>query len=300
MSCDDVMKAAGTACLTPPGDDPAADRAGRPRGPRPCVQRAFEERARCAPGAIAVEFEGRALTYGELDGRADDLAGRLGRLGVGPDVPVAPCLGRSLRVLVAVLAVLKAGGAYVPLDPAYPAGRLAFMLEDAAAPLLVTEPDLAGLLRRAGAGRLLLDDDGRASRSARRRWARAGRRAGGRRTWPTSSTPPARPAGPRACRSRTRRWSTSSTRCADRPGLGAERRRAAGRHHPLVRHRGARALPAADSRRRGRAASSRDVAGDGPRLLAALDAAGRDASMQATPATWRLLLEAGWRGRPRR
>src|SRR5207237_2544100 len=82
------------------------------------------------------------LTYRELNERANRLAHHLVERGVGPDVPVAVCLERSPQAIVALLAILKAGGAYVPLDPAHPHERLAFMLEDAAPPVLVTEARL--------------------------------------------------------------------------------------------------------------------------------------------------------------
>src|SRR5690606_33785608 len=90
------------------------------------------------PDAVAVVHEERSLSYGELNARANRLAHHLRDLGVGPDVRVAICVERSLEMVVGLLAVLKAGGAYVPLDPAYPAERLAFMLADAQAPVLLT------------------------------------------------------------------------------------------------------------------------------------------------------------------
>ncbi|HSF38968.1 MAG TPA: amino acid adenylation domain-containing protein [Thermoanaerobaculia bacterium] len=106
-----------------------------------CLHHLFEERADRAPSATAVVLDLAELTYGELERRANRLAHYLMRCGVGPEVPVCLCLDRSLEMVVALLAVLKAGGAYVPLDPAYPAERLAFLLEDAgrgvARPLLV-------------------------------------------------------------------------------------------------------------------------------------------------------------------
>jgi amino acid adenylation domain-containing protein/non-ribosomal peptide synthase protein (TIGR01720 family) len=104
----------------------------------------FEEQVARTPDAAAVVFAGEALTYATLDRRADRLARHLARLGVGPEVRVGICLGRSLELVVSVLAVLKAGGAYVPLDPCYPAERLAFMLADAGAAVLLTREALRG------------------------------------------------------------------------------------------------------------------------------------------------------------
>ncbi|RKH60419.1 non-ribosomal peptide synthetase [Corallococcus aberystwythensis] len=100
----------------------------------------FEEQAARAPQAIAVEFEGRRLTYGELDARANQLAHHLRALGVDVGTPVGLCTSRSLEMVVATLAILKAGGAYVPLDPAYPTERLLFMARDTRFPVLLVQP----------------------------------------------------------------------------------------------------------------------------------------------------------------
>ncbi len=104
----------------------------------------FAAEARRAPEAVAVEsvaaVDGGSarLTYGELEARANRLARRLRRLGVGLEVPVGLCLERSAELVVAMLAVLKAGGAYVPLDPSYPEDRLAFLAADTGFPVVVT------------------------------------------------------------------------------------------------------------------------------------------------------------------
>ncbi len=90
----------------------------------------IEEQVERTPDAVAVVFENRQLSYRQLNDRANRLSQHLQNLGVGPNVLVAICVERSLEMMVGLLAILKAGGAYVPLDPAFPIDRLAFMLED--------------------------------------------------------------------------------------------------------------------------------------------------------------------------
>jgi amino acid adenylation domain-containing protein len=121
----------------PPAAEYPADR---------CIHETFEAQVERTPNAIAVTFEDTALSYAELNERANQLAHHLRRRGVGPEVRVGICLERSLEMVVAILAVLKAGGAYVPLDPANPAERLAFILADSATPVLVTRDGPRGAL----------------------------------------------------------------------------------------------------------------------------------------------------------
>ncbi|HLN63762.1 MAG TPA: condensation domain-containing protein, partial [Symbiobacteriaceae bacterium] len=97
-----------------------------------------EAQAAATPDWPAVLFDGRTLTYGELNRQANQVARHLRALGVGPDVLVGLSMERSEAMLVGLLGILKAGGAYVPLDPTYPADRLAYMLEDSEAKVLVT------------------------------------------------------------------------------------------------------------------------------------------------------------------
>ncbi|MBV9772554.1 MAG: amino acid adenylation domain-containing protein, partial [Gemmatimonadetes bacterium] len=104
----------------------------------PLLHDLFAAQAARTPDRPAVVAEGRSLTYGELERRANRLAGRLRRMGVGPEVAVGVCMERSPELVLAFLAILKAGGAYLPLDPAYPAERLAFMLADAGARVLLS------------------------------------------------------------------------------------------------------------------------------------------------------------------
>ncbi|MCI0579839.1 MAG: amino acid adenylation domain-containing protein [Chloroflexi bacterium] len=98
----------------------------------------LEGQARRTPEKAAVSYGTEHLTYEQLNRQANQLAHHLRSLGVGPDVLVGICLERSLEMMVAMLGVLKAGGAYVPLDPAYPQERLAYMLQDARVPVLLT------------------------------------------------------------------------------------------------------------------------------------------------------------------
>ncbi|UXA53236.1 non-ribosomal peptide synthase/polyketide synthase [Xanthomonas prunicola] len=122
------------------------------------LHRQIQAQAQRTPQAIAlVDGEGE-LTYAALDARANQLAHHLIALGVGPDVRVAVCLPRGVDLVVALLAVLKAGGAYVPLDPVYPPARLDFMLQDSAARCLLTHTALADLLPGNQLARVCMDD----------------------------------------------------------------------------------------------------------------------------------------------
>lgn len=100
------------------------------------------EQAEKTPDRVAVEWEGRQLTYRELDRRTNQLAHYLQGLGVGPDQLVGICMERNLDLVVAVLGVLKAGGAYLPLDPQYPTERIAYMLEHSGAKVVLTQQSL--------------------------------------------------------------------------------------------------------------------------------------------------------------
>lgn len=125
----------------------------------PLVPERFAAQAARTPEAPAVVAPERRLTYGALEAEANRLANYLRARGVGPEVRVGLCVGRSAALIVGALAILKAGGAYVPLDPAHPAERLAFMLGDAAAPVVITEAALVADLPAGAWETVALDRD---------------------------------------------------------------------------------------------------------------------------------------------
>ncbi len=124
-----------------------------------CFHQIFEDQVKRTPEAVAVVFGDRRLTYRELNQRANQLGHYLRKRGVGPDVLVGICLERSLEMVIGLLGILKAGGAYVPLDPNYPAERLAFIMEDIQAPVLLTQQSLERRLPDMGAKVVCLDSD---------------------------------------------------------------------------------------------------------------------------------------------
>jgi amino acid adenylation domain-containing protein len=119
----------------------------------------FESRVEETPDAEAVAFENDHLTYGELSRRATQLAHRLKKVGVGPNVLVGLSVERSLDMLVALLGILRSGGAYVPLDPSFPEDRLAYMVEDSGMQVLVTHRGLEERLRVRPDSIIRLDSD---------------------------------------------------------------------------------------------------------------------------------------------
>ena len=124
-----------------------------------CMHTLFAETAAQRPEQTAVTFADESLTYAELDKRANRLAHHLLELGVGPDKPVGIYMHRSLHMLVALYGVLKAGGAYLPLDPDYPADRIAFMVEDTACSVILTDEVLLNDLPPHNASIVALDRD---------------------------------------------------------------------------------------------------------------------------------------------
>ena len=127
--------------------------------PNQGVHQVISAQASRTPTAIAVECAGETLTYQALEQRTNQFARHLQRLGVGADQPVGLCVNRSLNMIVAMLGILKAGGAYLPLDPDYPAERLAFMASDAGLTALVVEDTTAALVPSYGGSRINIDTD---------------------------------------------------------------------------------------------------------------------------------------------
>ncbi|MCX5965868.1 MAG: amino acid adenylation domain-containing protein, partial [Cyanobacteria bacterium] len=125
-----------------------------------CIHQWFEAQALKTPDSIAVMDENEQLTYQELNAKSNQLAHYLQTLGVGPDHLVGICVDRSPLMIVGLFGILKAGGAYVPLDPAYPAERLAHMLNDCQAKVLVTQKHLVDLIPQTAAQLVCLESDG--------------------------------------------------------------------------------------------------------------------------------------------
>jgi amino acid adenylation domain-containing protein len=124
-----------------------------------CIHDLFAAQAAATPGAVAVVCGASQLTYHDLDIRSNRLANRLRAFGVGPDALVGVCLDRSWEMVVALMAVLKAGGAYVPLDPMFPRDRLSFMLEDSGIAVLISRGDALSVSIPAQTQKIDLDRD---------------------------------------------------------------------------------------------------------------------------------------------
>ena len=125
-----------------------------------CLHTLFEEQVARTPDAVALTFENQSLTYRELNARANRLAHALRTRGVGPDVLVGLCVERSVEMVVGILGILKAGGAYVPLDLANPTDRIAFILNDTAVRVLVTESGQLDMIPEHSAEVICLDREG--------------------------------------------------------------------------------------------------------------------------------------------
>ncbi|MGB3442387.1 MAG: amino acid adenylation domain-containing protein [Actinophytocola sp.] len=150
----DVMAPGETALVVDAWNDTAADFPAAAT-----LHGIVEQQVVSTPEAVAVTFEGESLNYAQLNAMANRIAHRLRATGVGEQTLVGVCAERSLELVAGLLGVLKAGAAYVPLDPEYPADRLAFMVSDAAAPVVLTQSHLQDVLPPTDATVLILDHE---------------------------------------------------------------------------------------------------------------------------------------------
>ncbi len=149
-----VLNEAGLRTVVETWNDTATD-----RPTDACIHGLFVEQAARTPDRPAISCRGTTLSYAELDARSNQLARHLLARGVGPDVLVSLHVERSVQMLVALIAIHKAGGAYVPLDPEYPADRIAYMIEDAGAPVILSQSSLAARLPATDAEVVCIDRD---------------------------------------------------------------------------------------------------------------------------------------------
>ena len=252
----------------------------------------FEERAAERANAPALSFGATTVTYGELNGRANAFARKLLSLGIGPGAVVGLCLNRSIALVVALLAIQKAGAAYVPLDPALPSNRLEYMLSDSGAKALVATKTIAGELALPENMQILQFDDQRGASedtSSENVAGGATPRDIAYLIYTSGST--GRPKGVAVPQSALTNFLWSMQR---EPGLTSADLLAAvttvsfdiaGLELFLPLMVGARIelVP-------------KEAASDGQALSMLLASSGASV-MQATPATWRMLIEAGWQGR---
>ena len=255
-----------------------------------CLHELFETQVQKTPDAVAVECNDQRLSYRELDERANQVANYLKKFSVGPEVCVGVYVERSIGLLVGLLGVLKAGAAYVPLTPGTPANRLEYMLREMDSHIVVTEQKLAENLPESCGKIVCLDGD----------WATIAKEAKirkGRGASPTNlayvmftSGSTGKPKGVQIEHRGVVNFLTSMQR---RPGISSDDVLLAVTTFafdisvlelflPLTV--GAKVVVVCN-----------DVAADGVQLTKAIEEA-KITIMQATPATWRLLVEAGWSG----
>ena len=256
------------------------------------VVQLFEEQADLDPERVAVVYESTQLSYATLDERAGQLAAYLKSLGIAPESPVGLCVPRSSEMVVGLLGILKAGGAYVPLDPAFPSERLALMIENAELSVIVTTEAASPVLPDTPAIRVFLDKDwnriAAAPPCARRAIARPENLAYIIYTSGSTGTPKGVQISHRAlvnflCSMREQPGLTRddvllavTTISFDIAALELFLALIVGARVEIV---------------------SQETAADGFRLCEALSRSGANV-MQATPATWQMLLAADWHGLP--
>ncbi|MGH7766723.1 MAG: non-ribosomal peptide synthetase [Candidatus Binatia bacterium] len=250
----------------------------------------LETQAERTPDTAAIVFGDERLTYRELNRRANQLARYLKKQGVGPDVLTGVHVERSTEMIVALLGILKAGGAYVPLDPAYPKERLAFMMEDTRMPVALTEERLAQTFSESGVRVVLLDGERESiARESGENLPREGTAARLAYVIYTSGST-GRPKGVQIPHS-------AALNClyamSERPGIGADDVMLGLTTISFDPSVVEIFLPLMVGARV--ALIGRSDAADGRRLADHIARSGATI-VQATPPTWRLLLDAGWQG----
>ena len=257
-----------------------------------CLHELFEAQAQRTPDAEAVVAGATRLSYRELNERANQLAHHLRAAGVGPETLVGLCVERSAEMIVGLLGILKAGAGYLPLDQSYPRERLSYMLAHAGVRVLLTQKHLAEMFVQDGLRLVLLDGDARAL--ARQ----------------SKANPASGVAAENLC------YTIYTSGSTGRPkGVAVSHRSVVNLLHAVGRQPGLSAhdtllavtslsfdiaaleiyLPLITGARL--VLASRDASADGIALRELLRAAGASV-MQATPTTWRMLVEAGWQPRP--
>jgi amino acid adenylation domain-containing protein/thioester reductase-like protein len=254
-----------------------------------CLHQLIEEQIARTPEDIAIVFHDQQWTHRQLDERADAIAVSLSELGVGPETLVGLCIERSPEMIAALLGIHKAGGAYVPLDPTFPRERLAFMLADSAAPVLITQSSLLSIFPEYSGKILFLDEV--AETPARQEWKEQYSIEQLAYVLYTSGST----GKPKGVMIPHRALINFLTSMQKQPGLtpndtllavttlsfdiaGLEL------YLPLIS--GAKVVIA-----------DRETAADPNQLMQEMERCGATV-MQATPATWRMLIDAGWKGKP--
>ncbi|MEE3716401.1 amino acid adenylation domain-containing protein [Tumidithrix elongata RA019] len=263
-----------------------------------CIHQLIEAQVERTPDAIAIVYENRQLTYGELDWKANQLAHYLSSLGVKKETLVGIFCERSLDAIVGILGILKAGGAYVPLDPDYPQERLEYMLEDSQISVLLTQESLKSNLSTCSVRIVCLDHDWESIQAASSELS--------------ASQPPSTDVTPNNLS-----YIIYTSGSTGKPkGVQIEHRSVVNLLNAI---RNQQCLTAEDTLLSVTTLSfdivvseiflplsvgarlivvSRTATSDGLQLIKELETSGIT-FMQPTPATWRLLLTAGWQGSPR-
>ncbi|ACK67014.1 amino acid adenylation domain protein [Rippkaea orientalis PCC 8801] len=253
-----------------------------------CLHQLFEAQVIRTPNAIAIEFEGNSLTYYELNQKANQLANYLHRLGVKADSLVGICVERSLNMIVGLLGILKAGGAYIPIDPTYPKERINYMLEDSKATILVSQLSLKCQFVNYGQTIIYLEEISNKKPTIERTQTNVSANNLAYVIYTSGST--GKPKGVQICHQAIVNFLTSM---ADKPGIKAEdvllsvttlSFDIAGLEIFLPLICGAKVVLV-----------SRETAIDGVALKETIEQC-QPTIMQATPATWQMLVEAEWQG----